>query len=171
VRKGILLLNASFEPLCVVTLRRAMVLVLGEKAVVVASADTELRSVNSAMAMPTVIRLTRYVRVPYRTTVPLSRNALLNRDKGTCQYCGKAGATIDHVLPRSRGGLHEWTNVVIACHKCNNKKDDYLLEELGWKLRIKPVAPHGVGWVVVGIGKVDETWTPYLAMGKELVDA
>ena len=101
---GALVLNATYEPLCVVPLRRAVVLVLAEKAVVVESGDGVMRSARASMPVPSVVRLSRYVRVPYRREVPLTRRAVLDRDRHACVYCGSRADTIDHVRPRSRGG-------------------------------------------------------------------
>ena len=124
---GSLVLNASYEPLGVVPLRRAVVLVLSEKAVVVESAGFVLHSEHRSLEAPSVVRLARYVRVPYRRRVPLSRRAVMDRDAHRCAYCAARADTIDHVLPRSRGGRHEWTNVVAACARCNHGKGDRLL--------------------------------------------
>src|SRR4051795_7689536 len=97
-----LVLNASYEPLCVVASRRAVVLVLTGKAVAVESAATEFHSERLAVKVPIVVRLTKYVRVPYRATVPLTRRALFARDGGRCVYCRAPATSIDHVHPRSR---------------------------------------------------------------------
>ena len=91
--------------------------------------------------MPSVVRLTRYVRVPYRTHVGLSRRAIFARDGGRCAYCRGSAETIDHVFPRSRGGLHAWENVVAACARCNHSKGDKTPAELGWRLHALPAAP------------------------------
>ena len=110
-----LVLNATYEPLCVVPLRRAVVLVLAEKAVIVEACDDVMHSERLSLPVPTVVRLSRFVRVPYRREVPLTRRAVLERDAHACVYCGHRADTIDHVRPRSRGGSHVWTNVVSAC--------------------------------------------------------
>ena len=140
---GSLVLNATYEPLCVVTLRRAVVLVLAEKAVVVEESDAVMHSARAAVPIPSVVRLSRYVRVPYRREVPMTRRAVLDRDGHRCVYCGVRADTIDHVRPRSRGGQHIWTNVVAACARCNHRKGDRLLAELGWQLAAAPVQPSG----------------------------
>jgi len=158
-----LLLNATFEPLCVLPLRRAVILVLTQKAVVVTHGAGEFHSERLTVTLPSVIRLTRYVKVPYRTTVPLSRKAVLARDGGHCAYCGGHASTVDHVLPRSRGGEHVWENVVAACGRCNNRKAHHTLHELGWTLAKQPYAPKGTAWVIIAIGRVEPSWQPYLA--------
>jgi len=161
---GALVLNATYEPLCVVPLRRAVVLVLAEKAVVVESGDGVMRSARTSMPVPSVVRLSRYVRVPYRREVPLTRRAVLDRDRHACVYCGTRADTIDHVRPRSRGGEHIWTNVVAACARCNHRKGDRLLAELGWRLASSPTRPPATVAVVLGWTKRDPSWQRYLAL-------
>jgi 5-methylcytosine-specific restriction endonuclease McrA len=158
-----LLLNASMEPLTVVTGRRAVLLLLSGKAEVVEAGDARFRHERGSVAVPAVLRLLRYVRVPYRRTVPLSRRAVLTRDRGTCAYCSKAATTMDHVQPRSRGGQHRWENVVAACRSCNGTKDDRLLSELGWTLTFRPQAPQATLYVVLRYEQQD-VWKPYLAL-------
>jgi 5-methylcytosine-specific restriction endonuclease McrA len=157
-----LVLNATYEPLCVVSGRRAAVLVLTAKAVPVAVGDDVLHSERTAIAVPAVVRLARYVRVPYRATIPLTRKAVFARDGGRCVYCGAPATSLDHVVPRSRGGAHEWENVVSACGRCNHVKADRGIAELGWRLRTSPRAPTGSAWRVVGARRLDPRWAPYL---------
>jgi 5-methylcytosine-specific restriction endonuclease McrA len=159
---GALVLNATYEPLCVVPLRRAVVLVLAEKAVVVEAGDQVMHSERTSIAVPTVVRLSHYVRVPYRREVPLTRRGVLDRDAHLCVYCGTKADTIDHVRPRARGGQHIWTNVVAACARCNHRKGDRLLSELGWHLASPPVQPPATVAVVMGWAKRDPSWQPYL---------
>ncbi len=159
---GALVLNATYEPLCVVPLRRAVVLVLAEKAVVVEAGDEVMHSERTAIQVPTVVRLSHYVRVPYRREVPLTRRAVLDRDGHACAYCGIRADTIDHVRPRSRGGLHVWTNVVAACARCNHRKGDRLLAELGWHLALAPAQPPATVAVVMGWAKREPSWQRYL---------
>jgi 5-methylcytosine-specific restriction endonuclease McrA len=158
-----LVLNATYEPLCVVTQRRALLLVLARKAVPLELSATVLHSATASVSAPTVVRLVRFVKVPFHGHVPLTRRALFARDGGRCAYCGANAATIDHVVPRSRGGRHEWTNVVSACHRCNHLKADRPITELGWRLRVAPRAPSGVAWRIIGTGRSDPNWAPYLA--------
>jgi 5-methylcytosine-specific restriction endonuclease McrA len=167
---GALVLNATYEPLCVVPLRRAVVLVLAEKAVVVEAGQTLMHSERAAIAVPSVVRLSRYVRVPYRREVPLTRRAVLERDAHNCVYCGARADTIDHVKPRSRGGPHSWTNVVAACGRCNHKKGDRLLSELGWHLNPPPTEPPATVAVILGWAKRDPAWQPYLGLAAPLFD-
>jgi 5-methylcytosine-specific restriction endonuclease McrA len=159
-----LLLNATYEPLCVVSSRRAIVLVLGAKAEPVDVADDEVHAERVTMAVPIVVRLTRYVRVPYPVEVPLSRRAVFTRDGSTCVYCGNSATSIDHVVPRSRGGTHSWDNVVAACRRCNHVKADRSLAELGWSLPRPPRAPSGAAWRLLGHRTVDPRWREWLGM-------
>ncbi len=157
-----LLLNASFEPLCILPVRRAVVLLLKERAEVIADTDVVLHSERAAIAVPSVLRLRQYVRVPHRTRVPLSRRALFARDEHRCQYCGRAAENIDHVIPRSRGGAHVWENVVASCRPCNAKKEDRLPGEIGFTLRRPPAAPQSSVWLLAHAGRVDPTWLDWI---------
>jgi 5-methylcytosine-specific restriction endonuclease McrA len=157
-----LVLNATYEPLCVVPLRRAVVLVLAEKAVVVEASDDYMHSERLSLPIPTVVRLSRFVRVPYRREVPLTRRAVLERDGHACVYCGARADTIDHVRPRSRGGPHVWTNVVAACARCNHRKGDRLLAEMGWALSRQPTQPSASVALILGWAKRDPSWDRYL---------
>jgi 5-methylcytosine-specific restriction endonuclease McrA len=156
-----LLLNATFEPLCVVSLRRAVVLVLKDKAEIVARDVAELHSARLSVPCPSVIRLVHFVRVPYRSRVPLSRRAVFARDEHRCQYCNRPAENIDHVIPRSRGGEHTWENVVASCRPCNARKENRLLHETDLCLRRSPAAPTSA-WVVASGGPIDPAWAPYL---------
>jgi 5-methylcytosine-specific restriction endonuclease McrA len=157
-----LLLNATFEPLCVVTSRRAVVLVLKEKAEILHHNGASIRSERMAVPVPAVVRLRDYVRVPHRTRIPLSRRAVFARDGHRCQYCDRAAENIDHVVPRSRGGSHVWENVVASCRSCNAIKRDRLLHESGLRLRRSPRIPRARVWIAAAAGAVDPSWEPYL---------
>lgn len=157
-----LVLNATYEPLGVVSARRAVVLVLDEKAEVIHHNGEEFRSERMSVPVPSVIRLRYFVRVPYQRRAPLSRRAVFLRDGGRCQYCGKRAESIDHVVPRSKGGEHSWENVVAACGRCNSVKRDRMLEETHMRLRTHPRAPQHLSWVVVSVGQVPEHWERYL---------
>jgi 5-methylcytosine-specific restriction endonuclease McrA len=159
-----LLLNATFEPLCVVSSRRAIVLVLAHKAESVDVADDVVHAERVSLPVPIVVRLTRYVRVPYPTSVPLSRRAVFTRDGQTCVYCGGSATSIDHVVPRSRGGTHTWDNVVAACRRCNHTKADRSLAEMGWALPHPPRTPSGAAWRLLGTRTVDPRWREWLGI-------
>lgn len=164
------MLNATFEPLCVVSVRRAVVLVLKDKAEIVERDGAEFRSERAAVPAPSVIRLVHFVRIPFRSRVPLSRRAVFARDGDRCQYCGRAAENLDHVLPRSRGGTHSWENVVASCRPCNALKEDRLPQEAGLRLRQAPAVPHVHLWLIATAGTVDPVWTRYLP-GVEAVPA
>ena len=163
-----LVLNATYEPLCVVPIRRVVLLVLKEKAEVVHSTDQELHSERTSFPVPSVIRLNYFVKVPFRARAALNRRAVFARDGHRCQYCGAHAENIDHVVPRSRGGQHVWENVVAACRPCNTKKEDRLLTESGLVLRKKPTAPKELTWIIVAVGTVHPHWEQYLVHGAAL---
>ena len=162
----VLVLNASYEPLNVCTLRRAHVLVYKGKAEVVERLDQPLRSATGSFIWPHVIRLLHYVRVPRAIQRKISRRALFARDGWRCVYCGTSGGrlTLDHVVPRSRGGRSSWENLVACCYRCNNSKGDRTPEEAGLKLarRPRPFTLHTSRQLMRLIGHRDERWRKYL---------
>ena len=157
-----LVLNATYEPLCVVSDRRALILVLNNRAFMVEESSRVVAHPAGDYVLPAVIRLGKFIKIPYRHSVPLTRRAIFARDGGRCVYCDAPATSIDHVTPKSRGGTHAWENVVSACHRCNYVKDDSTLKELGWRLLRKPVEPSGAAWRILGSGKADPSWVPYL---------
>jgi 5-methylcytosine-specific restriction endonuclease McrA len=157
-----LVLNASYEPLCVVPGRRAAVLVLAHKAEMLHDTGDVLHAERISVAVPSVIRLRTYVKVPFRRRAPLNRRAVFARDSSRCQYCGATADSIDHVVPRSRGGTHVWENVVAACRPCNVRKRDRLLEETSMVLHRRPDVPRELTWVIVAVGVVPTHWEQYL---------
>ena len=159
-----LVLNAGFEPLAIVSFKRALVLVMNHKATIVEiDAGHPVWGSSGVYDRPSVILLTRYVRLPRGRTVPVSRRGVLRRDGHRCAYCGKNATTIDHVQPRSRGGRDSWENLVACCLRCNNKKSDRTLAEMGWTLHATPRMPHDVSWVVRGVESALPQWEGYLA--------
>ncbi|MCU0259943.1 MAG: HNH endonuclease [Ilumatobacteraceae bacterium] len=158
-----LVLNASYEPLSIVSSRRAACLVLADKADALADDGHEFRSATLVIASPSVIRLRYMVKVPYRRAAALSRRGVFARDDYRCQYCGAHADSIDHVLPRSRGGPHTWENVAAACRRCNLAKRDRTPDEAGMRLARPCTAPRSSAWVVVSVSRVPDTWRPYLA--------
>lgn len=157
-----LVLNASMEPLCVVSTRRAVVLVLSSKADLLHAGDEVFRAERMALPAPSVVRLRRYVHVPYRRRAALSRRGVFLRDDGRCQYCARPAENVDHVVPRSRGGPHVWENVVASCERCNAHKKDRTPDEAGMSLTRRPYAPRAAFWLVVAVGSVDPLWQPYI---------
>jgi 5-methylcytosine-specific restriction endonuclease McrA len=159
----VLVLNASFEPLNICSVRRAHVLVYKGKAEVVEHSERSLRSASATYLWPIVIRLLSYVRVPHVVHRKISRRALFARDGWRCQYCGDSGRlTLDHVVPRSRGGESVWENVVASCAPCNLKKGDRLPEEARMHPASKPRPPAPTLFITLGVGRIPDSWTPYL---------
>jgi len=166
--RAVLVLNATYEPLNIVSVQRAVVLLLKEKAEVIEAAKTLLRAENFAINLPLVIRLVTFVPIPRRLPLPLSRRTVLARDLYTCQYCGgqpgKHELTVDHVVPRSRGGMTTWENVAAACGPCNRKKGDRMPEEAQMSLHSKPARPRFVAIMLVGEANVHAAWQKYLTV-------
>lgn len=163
-----LVLNASYEPLCVVSARRALVLVMSEKAELVHATDRVYHSERRAVPEPSVVRLSYFVKVPYQARVTLNRRAVFARDDNRCQYCGAQAENLDHVIPRSKGGPHTWENVVAACRPCNARKQDRYLHETSFQLRRQPVAPRHRTWVMLATGQARPDWEPYLNLSSSL---
>lgn len=163
---GVLVLNASYEPLHVIPLRRAMVLLLKEKAEIIEAAERTLRATRAEYPVPLVIRLVTYVRIPHRLTLPLNRRNVFVRDEFTCQYCGRqpgrATLTMDHVIPRSRGGGFSWENIVTACPTCNQRKGNRLPKECGMFPRRPPFRPRYLAIALLGDSSAHEVWSKYL---------
>lgn len=159
----VLVLNQDYRALSVCSVERALVLVLLRKAEMVeVREDRQIRSPSSRHPWPSVVRLKRYVRVPYRR-VMLTRRNVLRRDGHQCQYCESRGRlTIDHVVPKSRGGLDTWDNLVAACVPCNHRKGNRTPEEAGMALRKKPYRPSHVMYMRDFLGSCDDDWKPYL---------
>jgi 5-methylcytosine-specific restriction endonuclease McrA len=161
----VLVLNASYEPINVCTMRRAAVLVLKERAEVLERREGVLHSERLDLERPCVIRLMRYVRVPrdaHRRKI--TRRAVLARDSYTCQYCGResSGLTVDHVVPRSRGGTSHWDNIVAACAPCNRKKGSKLPLEAAMPLRAHPKPPGPTIFIRIASPRVPDAWEQYL---------
>ncbi|SEB98743.1 5-methylcytosine-specific restriction endonuclease McrA [Paramicrobacterium humi] len=159
-----LVLNAGFEPLAVVTFRRALALVLNGKATIVEIVeDDPVWGIGVRFDRPSVIVLTRYVKIPYGRLVPVTRRGVLRRDAHRCGYCGQAASTIDHVVPRSRGGEDSWENLVACCLRCNSVKGNRTPAEMGWRLGVTPRMPFGPSWAVRGLERTVPAWEQYLA--------
>jgi len=158
----VLLLNATFEPLCALSVRRAVVLILKGKAEVLEANGGALHSEKLTMTIPSVIRLSYFVKVPYYGRANLSRRAVFARDGYKCQYCGAHAETVDHLVPRSRGGAHSWENVVAACRRRNGKKRDKLPGEAGFSPVRKPGVPRGPATVRLELGSIPREWEMYL---------
>lgn len=161
--RKVLVLNATYEPLNVCTVKRAIVLMLKKKAEALETSRKAYHSENLTLLVPNVIRLSYYVRVPRGETRRVSRNAVLARDSHRCQYCGsRAHLTIDHVVPRSRGGSSSWDNIVTSCAPCNARKGDRLPREANMKLRTVPRPPDPLAFIYMAVTDVHQSWQRYL---------
>jgi 5-methylcytosine-specific restriction endonuclease McrA len=160
----VLVLNATYEPINVCTVRRAVVLLLKSKAEVVEHATWELRSETTAMARPVVIRLVTYVRVPRDThRRKITRRAVFARDGWSCQYCGsRSSLTVDHVIPRSKGGSSDWDNIVASCAPCNRRKADRLPAQVDMHPRRTPTAPSPTVFIHVAAPTIPAQWRQWL---------
>jgi 5-methylcytosine-specific restriction endonuclease McrA len=167
MQEPVLVLNATFEPINVTAVRRAMVLMLKGVAQAEETNHTKVHSASRALEVPSVIRLLAYRHIPQQTRA-LSRKNILLRDRNTCQFCKRilpaSELTLDHVVPRSRGGRSSWENLVACCYQCNNTKGDRTPEEAGLALarRPRPFTLHTSRQLMRLIGNKDEKWRKYL---------
>lgn len=159
----VLVLNQDYSALTICSVQRAIILIHLRKAdLVEATPGHWIRSPSVQFPWPSIVRLKIYVRMPYRK-IMLSRKNILRRDKFRCQYCGsKDSLTVDHVMPKSRGGKDTWKNLVAACTKCNNRKGNRTPEEANMTLHRKPFRPNHVMFIRDYVGNVSDTWKPYL---------
>src|SRR5690348_6126669 len=164
----VLVLNASYEPINICGARRALVLVLKGIARTEEEHGLTLHAQRSRIAMPSVIRLLEYRRIPHQTRA-LSRKNILLRDRNTCQYCGEvmppSELTLDHVVPRSRGGNSTWENLVACCHSCNRRKGNRMLHEIDdmtLQREPKPFSLHTSRQIMRMLGRGDDRWRKYL---------
>lgn len=159
----VLVLNFDYSPLSVCTAQRAFLLVFLQKAEMLADyKECLLHTVDDSFPLPAVIRLNRFVVVPYKGVL-LSRQNIFKRDAYTCQYCGtQKELTLDHVVPRSKNGKSSWTNLVTACKRCNARKGNYTPEAAGLRLQKKPERPSYLTFLRYHSGLFQEEWAPFL---------
>jgi 5-methylcytosine-specific restriction endonuclease McrA len=162
---SVLLLNQNYEPMTVVSAQKALILVYLEKVEIVEKRDRLVRSPRVSIPLPSIIRLIRFIHVP-RKRVELTRRNILKRDQFRCQYCGTSHGllTIDHVIPRTKGGTDSWDNLVCACVRCNTKKGGRTPEQINMKLLQKPKRPSYLFFIQHFIGISEDSWKPYLYM-------
>lgn len=162
--RKVLVLNSDYSALSICSVPKAFLLVYLEKADLIAESPTnKLHTVNAAYPMPSVIRLHKYVHVPYKG-VMLSRQNVFRRDGNKCVYCGnRDDLTLDHVYPKSKGGKTNWDNLVTACRRCNSRKGDFSPEEVGLKLPRKPYKPSFIMFLRDFSGSLEESWMPFLS--------
>ena len=163
----VLVLNASYEPINVCTVRRAAVLILKNRAEVLERGDWALHAESLTLPRPVVIRLLTYVRIPrdaHRRKI--TRRAVFARDRWTCQYCGheRGNLTVDHVIPRSKGGPSTWENIVTCCAPCNRRKGDRLPAQTGMRPARRPKAPNPTIFIHVAAPSIPAAWEQYLVV-------
>jgi len=163
IHRSVLVLNQDYQALSICSVERAVVLLFQHKAEMVAPRDgLVLRSPSTTFPWPSVIRLKRYISLPYRK-VALSRKNVMRRDAFQCQYCGaRDKLTIDHVFPRSRGGKDTWENLVTACIPCNTRKGNRTPEEANMPLKRRPFRPSYVMFIRDSVHEVEDAWKPFL---------
>ena len=162
MKGSVLVLNASYEYLNVTSIRRAISMVLKRKAEVVEAVQGRfVGGVQRRLGMPSVVRMLYYIRRPFKE-IPLTRKNILLRDRNICQYCARTGDTVDHVLPRSRGGPDTWENCVCACSACNRCKNNHTPEEAGMHLRTRPRKPALIPWLMLKREPNRQAWARYL---------
>jgi 5-methylcytosine-specific restriction endonuclease McrA len=162
--RKVLVLNTTYEPLNVCSARRALVLLFKGKAEVLEQSGAAFRSERATYELPHVIRLRSYVYVPRRAASRISRRAVFARDRHRCQYCGsERHLTVDHVVPRCKGGPDTWDNLVTSCAPCNRKKGDQPLHQAGLHLTHTPRPPEPAAFVFLHVDHIHESWRPYLS--------
>ena len=165
LNRKVLVLNQSYEPLMVINAKRAIVLIIKEKVKMLEKYSENIRSAQNSFDLPSVIRLNFYVHLKYKDIV-LNRRNILNRDDYRCQYCAKQATplTLDHIVPKNKGGKDSWENLVAACSKCNTRKGDTLLKHMDMKLLKKPRKPSKLFQLQTYVNKKQDNWKQYLFM-------
>ena len=158
-----MVLNQNYEPLTICNVKRALILSFLGKAEVISKVNgKKVFSINRSFDCPSIVRLSVYIRVPYKKII-LSRKNILRRDEHKCQYCGSTqNLTIDHVIPKSKGGEDSWENLVTACIKCNNRKGNRTPEEAGMVLKVQPKKPSHITFIKNIAGNLDDDWKTFL---------
>ncbi|MEX0594136.1 MAG: HNH endonuclease [Balneolaceae bacterium] len=161
----VLVLNQDYQPLSICSVQRSMKLLFLEKADLLHDApERKIRTPSTEYVYPSVIRMRRFIRLPYHRIV-LTRRNVMRRDRQTCQYCGtRSDLTLDHVMPKSRGGKDTWENLVTACNRCNVRKGNRTPEEAEMPLEQEPYRPIHITFFRDILGGVQEPWKPYLYM-------
>lgn len=168
MKTRVLVLNEDFSPISICTVQRAFILVFLKKAEMITKSNgSMLRTVDQAFPVPSVIKLKRFIHIPYKKVI-LTRQNIFKRDGFRCQYCGTTkDLTLDHVVPKARGGKSTWLNLLTACKTCNAKKGDYTPEEVGFTIKSHPFRPSYVMFLRDFSGYADEEWIPYLKTGTD----
>ena len=165
LNRKVLVLNQSYEPLMVINAKRAIVLIIKEKVKMLEKYSENIRSAQNSFDLPSVIRLNFYVHLKYKDIV-LNRRNIIKRDDYRCQYCAKQATplTLDHIVPKNKGGKDSWENLVAACSKCNTRKGDTLLKHMDMKLLKKPRKPSKLFQLQTYVNKKQDNWKQYLFM-------
>jgi 5-methylcytosine-specific restriction endonuclease McrA len=168
--RKVLVLNADYSAISVCTVPKAFLLVYLNKAELLRNDDkVRLRTVSDSYPLPSVIKLNNYVKVPYKGVV-LNRRNIFKRDGNKCTYCGSGrDLTLDHVLPKSRGGKTNWDNLVTACKRCNGRKGDFTPEEARMSMSKIPFKPSFITFLREFSGTTSEKWTPFLGKSNQAV--
>ena len=158
----VLLLNNSYEPISIISAKKAIIMYFLDKVDVVKKSEIVINSLYLRFKIPEVIKLKKYIYIKH-SKIPLNRQNILKRDNNTCQYCGKnkSEITIDHIIPKDKGGNDTWNNLVVACKKCNIIKGNYLLKDIDMTLIRKPFELTRIIYLQ-NIGKNIKSWHPYL---------
>ena len=164
--KKVLLLNNSYEPLSIVNGKKAIIMLITDKVEYIEKTSIDIKSEKISIIIPSIIKLKKYIYIK-RRNIPLTRKNIFKRDKNKCQYCGKTNIilTIDHVIPRNKGGNDTWENLVSACNKCNLIKGSTLLKDTEMFLLQKPKKPHYLIYMQdYVLNNEYKSWKPYLYM-------
>ncbi|HNR69371.1 MAG TPA: HNH endonuclease [bacterium] len=159
----VLLLNQNYEPIMVLTAKKAIVLIYMQKVEIVEKHPLKVQSLHYSMPLPSVVRLLYFVQIPYKR-VELTRRNILKRDGYRCQYCRttQGPLTVDHVVPRTKGGTDTWENLVCACIHCNNRKGNRTPEQTNMKLARQPRRPNHLFFIQRFVAAGEQLWKPYL---------
>ena len=167
INKKVLLLNSSYEPLMIVSSRRAIVMLFLDKVDSILDTSCKVHSEKIYIKLPSVVKLKSYIFVK-RKDISLTRKNIFYRDNNTCQYCGKSNVqlTLDHVVPKQKGGRDTWKNLVTSCNRCNSKKANSYIDDVGMRLINEPVKPHYLLYLQKYASSEYANWRPYLFMDK-----
>jgi hypothetical protein len=163
--KKVLLLNSSYEPIMVISGKRAILMIVANKADIIEKTEYIIRSSKFKLSFPSVVKLRSFIYINFKN-IPLTRKNIIKRDNCTCQYCGKVtkSVTIDHVIPKDKNGKDLWSNLVTACNKCNSRKSNKYLSDTNMELLRKPVKPTYLYHLQKYVKKDNCLWKPYLFM-------
>ena len=162
MKEKVLVLSKSYEPISITSSRKAFLLVYMGKADVVDLSGSQIKSASAEYDIPSIIRIKVRPAYNFYSRVELNRKNIFKRDNNQCQYCGSSeNLTVDHIIPKSKGGESTWHNLVTACNRCNNKKDNKSLVETGMRLISEPKRPHYVQFLIKK-NNIKESWKPYL---------